>query len=126
MKGIERNRGSIQPSISSIYSRKICTCFGSEILERTPVGLSEFGSMEPALWEILTWTRWLRRSKTMWSTSSITMTARLAPDLSSEFNTKIKVLKRMAYGYRSEEYFKLKILRRCGYLKFQNPSLIEH
>ena len=36
-------------------------------------------------------------------------------------NNKIKVLKRMAYGYRSEEYFKLKILRRCGYLQFVKP-----
>ena len=36
-------------------------------------------------------------------------------------NNKIKVLKRMAYGYRSEEYFKLKILRRCGYLQFGKP-----
>lgn len=32
-------------------------------------------------------------------------------------NNKIKVLKRMAYGYRNETYFQLKILRRCGYLK---------
>lgn len=32
-------------------------------------------------------------------------------------NNKIKVLKRMAYGYRDKEYFKLKIYRRCGYLK---------
>jgi len=36
-------------------------------------------------------------------------------------NNKIKVLKRMAYGYRTEEYFKLKILRRCGYLQFAKP-----
>jgi transposase len=36
-------------------------------------------------------------------------------------NNKIKVLKRMAYGYRSEEYFKLKILRRCGYLQSVKP-----
>lgn len=36
-------------------------------------------------------------------------------------NNKIKVLKRMAYGYRSEEYFKLKILRRCGYLHSAKP-----
>lgn len=41
-------------------------------------------------------------------------------------NNKIKVLKRMAYGYRSEDYFKLKILRRCGYLKFQTPVLTEY
>lgn len=32
-------------------------------------------------------------------------------------NNKIKVLKRMAYGYRDKEYFKLKIYRKCGYLK---------
>ena len=32
-------------------------------------------------------------------------------------NNKIKVLKRMAYGYRDKEYFKLKIYRRCGYLR---------
>jgi len=36
-------------------------------------------------------------------------------------NHKIKVLKRMAYGYRDKDYFKLKILRRCGYLKQVNP-----
>ena len=32
-------------------------------------------------------------------------------------NNKIKVLKRMAYGYRDKDYFKLKIYRKCGYLK---------
>ncbi len=37
------------------------------------------------------------------------------------FNNKIKVLKRMAYGYRDKDYFKLKILRRCGYLKQAHP-----
>jgi transposase len=36
-------------------------------------------------------------------------------------NNKIKVLKRMAYGYRDGEYFQLKILRRCGYLKTIQP-----
>lgn len=36
-------------------------------------------------------------------------------------NNKIKVLKRMAYGYRNEQYFQLKILRRCGYLKTVQP-----
>lgn len=36
-------------------------------------------------------------------------------------NNKIKVLKRMAYGYRDKEYFKLKILRRCGYLQHAQP-----
>jgi transposase len=41
-------------------------------------------------------------------------------------NNKIKVLKRMAYGYKSEEYFKLKILRRCGYLKFPDPVIITY
>lgn len=41
-------------------------------------------------------------------------------------NNKIKVLKRMAYGYRSEDYFKLKILRRCGYLKFETPRLVTY
>lgn len=37
-------------------------------------------------------------------------------------NNKIKVLKRMAYGYRDQEYFKLKILRKCGYLQFAKPK----
>lgn len=37
-------------------------------------------------------------------------------------NNKIKVLKRMAYGYRDKEYFKLKILRKCGYLKNIQPT----
>ncbi len=37
-------------------------------------------------------------------------------------NNKIKVLKRMAYGYRDQEYFKLKILRKCGYLQGKSPT----
>jgi len=37
-------------------------------------------------------------------------------------NNKIKVLKRMAYGYRDKEYFKLKILRKCGYLQAKAPT----
>ncbi len=37
-------------------------------------------------------------------------------------NNKIKVLKRMAYGYQDQEYFKLKILRKCGYLQFARPE----
>jgi len=37
-------------------------------------------------------------------------------------NNKIKVLKRMAYGYRDQEYFKLKIIRKCGYLQFAKPK----
>ncbi len=37
-------------------------------------------------------------------------------------NNKIKVLKRMAYGYRDKQYFQLKILRRCGYLKKIQPA----
>ena len=36
-------------------------------------------------------------------------------------NNKIKVLKRMAYGYRDQAYFQLKILRKCGYLKQASP-----
>ena len=36
-------------------------------------------------------------------------------------NNKIKVLKRMAYGYRNQHYFQLKILRRCGYLRTVQP-----
>ncbi|MFQ5707817.1 MAG: transposase [bacterium] len=37
-------------------------------------------------------------------------------------NNKIKVLKRMAFGYRDKKYFKLKILRKCGYLHFARPK----
>lgn len=51
---------------------------------------------------------------------------RYTNSIAEGINNKIKVLKRMAYGYRSEEYFKLKILRRCGYLKFQTPRLIRY
>ena len=51
---------------------------------------------------------------------------RYTNSIAEGLNNKIKVLKRMAYGYRSEEYFKLKILRRCGYLKFQTPVLVEY
>ena len=46
---------------------------------------------------------------------------RITNSVAEGLNNKIKVLKRMAYGYRDEEYFKLKILRRCGYLKNINP-----
>ena len=38
-------------------------------------------------------------------------------------NNKIKVLKRMAYGYRDRTYFQLKILRKCGYLKHAVPAI---
>jgi transposase len=46
---------------------------------------------------------------------------RYTNSIAEGINNKIKVLKRMAYGYRDENYFKLKILRRCGYLKTANP-----
>lgn len=42
---------------------------------------------------------------------------RFTNSVAEGLNNKIKVLKRMAYGYRDKEYFKLKIYRRCGYLK---------
>ena len=44
-------------------------------------------------------------------------TYRITNSKAEGINNKIKVLKRMAYGYRDEKYFQLKILRRCGYLK---------
>jgi transposase len=46
---------------------------------------------------------------------------RYTNSIAEGINNKIKVLKRMAYGYRDEDYFKLKILRRCGYLRFAKP-----
>ena len=46
---------------------------------------------------------------------------RITNAVAEGLNNKIKVLKRMAYGYRDPEYFKLKILRRCGYLKNIKP-----
>lgn len=46
---------------------------------------------------------------------------RITNAVAEGINNKIKVLKRMAYGYRDHEYFKLKILRRCGYLKHATP-----
>jgi len=46
---------------------------------------------------------------------------RITNSIAEGLNNKIKVLKRMAYGYRDPEYFKLKILRRCGYLKHAEP-----
>ncbi len=36
--------------------------------------------------------------------------------VSEGINTKIGVIKAMAYGYKKIEYFKLKIMQRCGYL----------
>lgn len=51
---------------------------------------------------------------------------RYTNSIAEGLNNKIKVLKRMAYGYRSEEYFKLKILRRCGYLKSKRPIIYSY
>ncbi len=42
---------------------------------------------------------------------------RYTNSIAEGINNKIKVLKRMVYGYRDKEYFILKILRKCGYLK---------
>ena len=42
---------------------------------------------------------------------------RITNAIAEGINNKIKVIKRMAYGYRDPDYFKLKILRRCGYLR---------
>lgn len=46
---------------------------------------------------------------------------RITNAIAEGINNKIKVIKRMAYGYRAPEYFKLKILRKCGYLKNVKP-----
>lgn len=40
----------------------------------------------------------------------------LTTAISEGINNKIKVLKRMGYGYTNEESFQLKILQRCGFL----------
>ena len=42
--------------------------------------------------------------------------SRLTTAVSEGLNNKIKVLKRMAYGYANQESFLNKILQRCGYL----------
>lgn len=44
------------------------------------------------------------------------ITSRLTTAVSEGLNNKIKVLKRMGYGYPNTQSFKLKILQRCGYL----------
>ena len=46
---------------------------------------------------------------------------RYTNSIAEGINNKIKVLKRMAYGYRDKEYFMLKIPRKCGYLKNIKP-----
>ena len=48
----------------------------------------------------------------------------LTTAVSEGLNNKIKVLKRMGYGYTNEESFQLKILQRCGFLnsKFINTT----
>ena len=46
---------------------------------------------------------------------------RITNAVAEGLNNKIKVLKRMAYGYRDQTYFQLKILRKCGYLKQASP-----
>ena len=47
---------------------------------------------------------------------------RFTNSIAEGINNKIKVLKRMAYGYRDKYYFMLKILRKCGYLKHVQPN----
>lgn len=42
--------------------------------------------------------------------------SKLTTAVSEGLNNKIKVLKRMGYGYTNEESYKSKILQRCGYL----------
>jgi transposase len=42
--------------------------------------------------------------------------SKLTTAVSEGLNNKIKVLKRMGYGYTNEESFQLKILQRCGFL----------
>ncbi len=50
--------------------------------------------------------------------------SKLTTAVSEGLNNKIKVLKRMGYGYTNEESFQLKILQRCGFLnsKFINTT----
>jgi transposase len=44
----------------------------------------------------------------------------LTTAISEGINNKIKVLKRMGYGYTNQESFQLKILQRCGFLNSQS------
>ncbi len=50
--------------------------------------------------------------------------SKLTTAVSEGLNNKIKVLKRMGYGYTNEQSFQLKILQRCGFLnsKFINTT----
>lgn len=48
--------------------------------------------------------------------------SRLTTAVSEGLNNKIKVLKRMGYGYADETSFRLKILQRCGYLNSADIS----
>ncbi len=56
-----------------------------------------------------------QRPKTLRTTAQAEL--RYTNAIAEGINNKIKVLKRMAYGYRDKEYFKLKIYRKCSYLK---------
>jgi transposase len=46
--------------------------------------------------------------------------SRLTTAVSEGINNKIKVLKRMGYGYSNETSFRMKILQRCGFLNSTN------
>lgn len=46
--------------------------------------------------------------------------SRLTTAVSEGLNNKIKVLKRMGYGYANETSFRMKILQRCGFLNSAN------
>lgn len=48
------------------------------------------------------------------------ITSRLTTGVSEGINNKIKVLKRMGYGYTNEASFMRKILQRCGYLNHRS------
>lgn len=48
------------------------------------------------------------------------ITSRLTTGVSEGLNNKIKVLKRMGYGYSNETSFMRKILQRCGYLNHRS------
>lgn len=53
------------------------------------------------------------------------ITSRLTTGASEGLNNKIKVLKRMGYGYSNETSFMRKILQRCGYLNHRSINTDE-
>jgi transposase len=59
---------------------------------------------------------WYNNLDKDWNTLTNYFAFKVTTSLSEGINNVIKMLKRMAFGYKNMEYFRLKIMQKCGYL----------